>query len=84
MYVGYLEVELCHLDVYQVSRLGQSLITSISGPEGHTDLEHKHRHLIINQHTKCYQNRRLSCKCLIDLTCDIQFIYVNKYNLENS
>ena len=45
-------------------------MTSVSGPEGQIDLNIGGTHLlvIINQHTKCHQNRRPSCKFLIDLT----------------
>ena len=38
-YVGHLEVEFWHLDGRQVSRSGQSLMTSISGPESQIDLK---------------------------------------------
>ena len=73
IYVGHLEVELWHLEGSQVLRSGQSLMTSISGPEGQIDLNigGTNRLMIINQHTKFHQNQRRSCKChpvLIDLT----------------
>ena len=53
-----------YLEGRQVSRSGQSLMTSISRPEGQIDLKIgvTHRLVIINQHTKCHQNRRRSCK----------------------
>jgi len=51
-------IKACHDDLY------------ISGPDGQIDLKigGTHTLVIINQHTKCHQNRRRLCKCLIDLT----------------
>ena len=69
-----LEVELWHLEGRQVSKSGQSLMTSISGPEGQVNLNigGTHRLMIINQQTKCHQNWRRSCKFLIDFTWNVQ------------
>ena len=57
----------------QVLTSGQSLMTSISGPEGQIDLPigGAHRIVILNQHTKCHQIRRRLCKFMIDLTYDL-------------
>ena len=69
-----LEVELWHLEGRQVSRSVQSLMTSISRPEGQVNLKigGTHRLMIINQHIKCHQNWRRSCKFLIDLIWNVQ------------
>jgi len=52
--VGHLEVKLWHLEGRQVSWLGQSLMTSISGHQGQIDLKFggKHRLVILHQHNK--------------------------------
>ena len=60
----------------QVSRSGQSLMTSVSGPESQIDLNitETHRLVIINQHTTSHQNRRRLCKFLIDLTWNTSLV----------
>ena len=85
--VGHQEVELRHLESRRVSRSGQSLMTSISGLESQIELNigGTHRLMIINQHTKCHQNRRRSCKFhsvfdRFDMECPAPMVlYISSY-----
>ena len=85
-----MEVELWHMEGRQVSRSGQSLMTSISGPEGQIDLKIGgiQTRMIINQDNKSRQNRRRSCTfhpvfVWFDMECPLKLYGTHRLMFKN-